>query len=419
MAPSYDVVIGYHGSDIKFVEQVAAKLEKADMSVWYKRNQDAEIQTSQCILGCKIFLPIMSELSAVDKSIQEQLSLAYISNSAIYPLAQTRFRYLSPKLSGGAKLMLAKINWCFVFNMEEFDSKLDALIGCMKNDLQNIRPGSGSNSLSEAAFSHGLTFPHGHNPDPDPEETGSDSSLSNANASTQFWDQHFQDKQQVSWAEFRGKFIDDYGKKIDEELPKMKEDKLKFIVNLIWKDVFNMEKKIAKKTYDDFCASDKPHAFFNRIQEYFVAYLSLREVLGMDSSLRISIIQSLGQFTFPAIISGLSDMLKDDDPNIRAVAAIALAHAGKDREDTVDDLIRIIEDEDRLVRESACLSLGYLRSVRAVSFVVDRWRNDPISTVREAAELALSKMNAAEAQRCMKVTQVLSSEMSALKPKPA
>ncbi|RUS85269.1 hypothetical protein EGW08_006970 [Elysia chlorotica] len=417
MAPSYDVVIGYHDSDIKFVEKVAAKLEKADMSVWYKRKQDSQIQTTQCIMGCKIYLPIMSELSAVDKAIQDELALAYISNSAIYPLAQTRFRHLAPKLNGGAKLMLAKINWCFVFNMEEFESKLDSLTECMKRDLQNARPGSSSNSLSEAAFSHGLSLPHV--PDPDAEETGSEATESNTGSSSEFWDRHFQGQPQVSWAEFRDQFLHDYGQKIDKELPDVKEDKLKFIVNLMCKDVFDMKKTITKKMYDDFCASDKPHAFFNRIREYFVAYLSLREVLSMDSSLRISTIQSLGQFRFPAIVSGLSDMLKDDDPNVRAVAAIALAHAGKDRPDTVDHLIGIIEDEDRLVRESACLSLGYLGSVRAVSYVVDRWRNDPISTVREAAELALSKMNAAEAQRCMKVTQVLSSEMSALKPKPA
>ena len=44
-------------------------------------------------------------------------------------------------------------------------------------------------------------------------------------------------------------------------------------------------------------------------------------------------------------------------------------------------------------------------------------RNDPISTVREAAELALSKIDVPEAQRCIKVTQILSTEMSALKPK--
>ncbi|GFR97334.1 hypothetical protein ElyMa_006321300 [Elysia marginata] len=416
MAHSFDVVIGYHGSDVKFVEKVAAKLEKAGLSVWYKRNQDAEKQTSEAILGCKIYLPVMSEESAVDKSIQEQLSLAYISNSAIYPLAQTRFRYLSPKLSGGAKLMLAKINWCFVFNMEEFESKLDSLIDCMNRDLQNMRPGMGSNTLSEAAFSHGLSLPHTNNSVAEDANT-IDSKPSDVDSNTKFWDRHFQGQQQISWDEFRDKFLHDYGKKIDEELPDVKEDKLKFIINLIYKDIFNMERTITKKMYDDFSASEDPHAFFARIQEYFVAYLSLREVLGMDSSLRIPTIQNLGQFSFPAIVSGLSDMLKDDDPNIRAVAAIALAHAGKDRDDTVDHLVGIIEDEDRLVRESACLSLGYLRSVRAVSYVVDRWRNDPISTVREAAELALSKMDAVEAQRCMKVTQVLSSEMSALKPK--
>ena len=35
-----------------------------------------------------------------------------------------------------------------------------------------------------------------------------------------------------------------------------------------------------------------------------------------------------GKFSFPAIISGLSNLLKDYDPNIRAVAAIALAKSG-------------------------------------------------------------------------------------------
>ncbi|GFN83834.1 hypothetical protein PoB_001034000 [Plakobranchus ocellatus] len=416
MAPSYDVVIGYHASDIKFVEKLSAKLEKSGLTVWYKKNQDEGKQTSEAILGCKIYLPVMTELSAVDKNIQEQLSLAYISNSAIYPLAQIRFRYLSPKLNGGAKLMLAKINWCFVFNMDEFDSKLDAVINCMKRDLSNMSPSSGGENLTEAAFSHGLVLTHGPNID---EMEGSSSGIGLTETNAQFWDRHFQDKQEVPWTEFRDKFRQDYGKKIDEELPDVKEDKLKFIINLIYKDIFDMEKTITRKVYDDFCVSKDPHAFFSRTQEYVVAYLSLREVLAMDSSLRIPVIQSLGQFSFPAIVAGLSDMLKDDDPNVRAVAAIALAHAGRDKQDTVDDLIGIIEDEDRLVRESACLSLGFLRSARAVSYVVDRWRNDPISTVREAAELALSKMDAVEAQRCMKVTQVLSSEMSALKPKVA
>ena len=46
---------------------------------------------------------------------------------------------------------------------------------------------------------------------------------------------------------------------------------------------------------------------------------------------------------------------------------------GKDRRDTVDKLVGLLEDEDRLVRESALLSLGSLKATRAVSHVVDRW----------------------------------------------
>ena len=35
-----------------------------------------------------------------------------------------------------------------------------------------------------------------------------------------------------------------------------------------------------------------------------------------------------GNFSFPAVVQGLTNMLKDTDPNIRAVATIALAKSG-------------------------------------------------------------------------------------------
>ena len=47
--------------------------------------------------------------------------------------------------------------------------------------------------------------------------------------------------------------------------------------------------------------------------------------------------------------------------------------AGKAHKDTVPRLVELLEDEDRLVRESACLSLGYLKSSKAVDHIVDRW----------------------------------------------
>ncbi|XP_005103448.1 uncharacterized protein LOC101857264 [Aplysia californica] len=420
----FDIVIGYNVSDLEFVQKLAEKLRSSSMSVWYTNPDGDATQTSDAILGCKIYLPVMTEESAVDKHIQEQLSLAYISNSAIYPLSRIRFRFLSPKLSGGAKLMLAKINWCFVFSMDEFEEKTDAIIKCMRRDLENMTSERGEDEhLQNAGFfsTHGVTVAFSHGLELGGDGSGFDGvipgvDLSTISGDTHFWDRHFKGETEVSWTDFRDRFLQDYGGKIKEEFSEYPEERTKFFVNLMYKDIFELSKRVRRSVYDHFCLEFEPHSFFNRLQQYVLAYMSLREVISMDSSLRIPTIQSLGQYSFPAIVSGLSDMLKDDDPNIRAVAAIALAHAGKQRPSTVDKLLGLMEDEDRLVRESACLSLGFLRSTKAVPYIVDRWRNDPISTVREAAELALSKMETSDAKRCMKVTQVLSSEMKALNP---
>ena len=50
----------------------------------------------------QVFIPILSEQSVEDKQLQEQLSLAYVSNSCIFPLGTVRHRFLAPKLNGGA-----------------------------------------------------------------------------------------------------------------------------------------------------------------------------------------------------------------------------------------------------------------------------------------------------------------------------
>ena len=80
--------------------------------------------------------------------------------------------------------------------MEEFESKLTALIDCMRKDLQNIGPKLGPTTLSEAAFSHGLPLSHIAD-----ELTSVDahpgSGLSDINTNTHFWDRHFQGRQQV------------------------------------------------------------------------------------------------------------------------------------------------------------------------------------------------------------------------------
>ncbi|KAK7087902.1 uncharacterized protein [Littorina saxatilis] len=423
-----DVVIGYNVSDSEFVKQLAGTLRDEGYTVWYADpNSDSSSMGSktQAILACKVFIPVMSHESVEDKQLQEQLSLAYVSNSCIFPIGTTRHRFLAPKLSGGAKLILAKINWCFVLKSEDYNKNISNLIKCMELDMKRLRDNPNPSSSGSTITTHGVSINLTHGLDLGGSDGYEGSTTPDAGPLSQsmekytpYWERHFKGRSSVPWLEFRNKFFEDYGHLIDEEYHEKAEERKKMIANLMYKDIFRCSPMIEHSAFEAFCSLRKgsPHRFFHCVQDYLLAYMSLREIISMDSSLRITTIQSLGKFQFPAIVTGLAELLTDSDANIRAVAAIALAKAGKGQSSTVQKLVSLLEDEDRLVRESACLSLGYMQAVDAVDAIVDRWRNDPISTVREAAELALSKMNVPAAQRCIKVTQILSSEMSALKP---
>lgn len=77
-----------------------------------------------------------------------------------------------------------------------------------------------------------------------------------------------------------------------------------------------------------------------------------------------------------------------------------------------------LDHPDRLVRESGCLALGRLKSQKSVPKLVQKWRNDVISTVREAAQIAINQIGGDDAEQAMHVTKILSEEISLLKRSP-
>ena len=73
------------------------------------------------------------------------------------------------------------------------------------------------------------------------------------------------------------------------------------------------------------------------------------------------------------MIEALITLLSDQDPNVRAVAAISLGRTGTKEEYVFDELIKLLEDKDRIVRQSACLSLGHLKSIKAIPHIGNIW----------------------------------------------
>ena len=58
---------------------------------------------------------------------------------------------------------------------------------------------------------------------------------------------------------------------------------------------------------------------------------------------------------------------------MRAVAAISLGRTGHCEEFIIDALINLLKDNDRIVRQSACLSLGTLKAVKAIPAIGNIW----------------------------------------------
>ena len=87
--------------------------------------------------------------------------------------------------------MLAKINWCFVFNMDEFDEKTDNLINLMKKDLVDHV------TARDIYTTHGVSYSLNKETD---EETDSRQSIdvSSLEGDTHFWDRHFKGQTEVS-----------------------------------------------------------------------------------------------------------------------------------------------------------------------------------------------------------------------------
>ena len=140
----------------------------------------------------------------------------------------------------------------------------------------------------------------------------------------------------------------------------------------------------------------------------------IQEVFNAQSSVRYDSIQNLSKIKNKRVITALCKLLRDNDPNIRAVACISLSYTGNSNPSTIDKVEKLLKDDDRLVRESACVTLGKFQCAESVPALLNAWRNDMISDVRAAALRALQIIDTPEAAEGMKVVKTLQEEINKL-----
>lgn len=287
-----------------------------------------------------------------------------------------------------------------------------------------------------------------------------------------FWDVQFSERESVRTTELVEAFIEKYGHRLANhvsELLRQREERKKrektsspffsysplttptspspskeekqpeknlvedWLRHLLTKDLFGKAETIERKTYDAICVArhhhqrdsltDRPAAndnFYRRVKEFGMGKLAMLNVFNMDSSVRLVAIQNLGQYQTPEIVAGLVELLNDNDPNIRTVATLALGRCKSSPEvitlhRIVAHLLKRISDPDRLVRQATCISLGHIRAGEAVKSLVQVWRNEPISDVRDAAFAALERMEGEDAKVAIDMTKRLEEEVGGLR----
>ncbi|KAA3656233.1 MAG: TIR domain-containing protein [Chloroflexi bacterium] len=128
---------------------------------------------------------------------------------------------------------------------------------------------------------------------------------------------------------------------------------------------------------------------------------ALIKALGdQDSDVRYFAARSLGQLQIETAQRPLIRLLEqDDDPDVRASAAVALGCL--DDPNAIGALVEQLNHPDRFVRAGVLDALGQLKATSTVNQIIHIMRNDPISDVRAAAQNALCAIGGQRAEHAL------------------
>lgn len=412
----YEVMLSYDAEDATVASKLKDMIGKKGIHAWTADSEatagtDIFNAIGRIIVDCKIFVFIMSDSSVASKLCQDQLALAYVSKKNIFPVQLNEREDLLANMDNGMKLQLAGFEWFSLNNDLESESKefVDRVCEEVQSEIEQEKAeGSKKDARKAAKRQKALT--------------NLNSSLSKTKISrlhledaSTYWSQSFGKETTISWEKFRSKILSDFKDDFEETFG---EKDTEWLLSILHREMMvdSSENMLKKDKYLEFCSvHDVIHPLWLRVQEQARESYAMREVFSMDSSVRVQAIENLGKYKSATVIQALIDLLTDSDVNIQAVAIISLARTGSNDITTIVNLKKCLKSKDRVVREAACLALGHVKATQAVENLVNLWRNDIISNVREAALVALKNIGGQKASEAIRVTTVLEKEIRALK----
>ncbi|XP_061197568.1 uncharacterized protein LOC133205720 [Saccostrea echinata] len=412
-----EVMLSYDQEDTEVVKKLKDMISKKGIHAWMADTDvtagtDIFNAIGRIIVDCKIFVFIMSTASVSSKLCQDQLALAYVSKKNIYPVQLNERDDLLNHMDNGMKLQLAGFEWFSLCNNFESESKevVDKVCEEIQSELE-AEKADGSKQDLRKSLKRQKTLT---NLNKSFQSKTKMSRLYLEDAST-YWNECFGKETIIDWEKFRNQLLKDFKEDFEETFG---EKDTEWLLSILRREMLieTGDMMLNRENYLAFCTlDDVVHPLWFRIQEQARESYAMREVFSMDSSVRVQAIENLGKYKSATVIEALLDLLTDNDVNIQAVAIISLARTGSNDIKTIVNLKKCLKSKDRVVREAACLALGHVKATQAVEALVNLWRNDIISNVREAALVALKNIGGEKAEEAIRVTTVLEREIRALK----
>lgn len=369
-------------------------------------------EAAKALVECRIYVGLLSHASVADKFFCDRMSLAYISNKSIQPVGLGSPSDLKKSMDPGLKLIILSINWMRIREPNEMTQQFVDLAEHVSEELRIFK------EEDEEALMEDADNPH--------QTLSLRRRLLNAKEHNEptFWQLHIgSDTKSAPCETFANAFFDAFAAEIDRDFgPEWQ----KWLRNLLI-DHLLQSQVVLQNTYESIITGKElptgtlsSKELYEHFRDYAIATDAMHHVLDLESSVRLTVIRNVSRFQTPFMISRLVSMLKESDPNVRAVAALAL---GKSQNKVMEPrviaaLLTLLDSKlstDRLVRESTILALGHLRAHASVKKLTHLWRNDPIRDVREAADLALSKIGGDEVAQLRSVTEKMSEEVAFLR----
>ncbi|XP_025089719.1 uncharacterized protein LOC112561431 [Pomacea canaliculata] len=347
-------------------------------------------ETGEATIDAKVFVCLLNEEFLRSKTCRHQVALAYLSDSAIFPLILKPRESLLALVDPDLKLLLASYKWRSLSEGGVADNDISMItddIKALLDSLQVLPLGGDNGPVDENSSQQAAQ---------DVSSEGEKHQLKK-HSSIRF-------RQQNIVVE-------------DDQCRQMKAGGV--LDNSIWRHRprgLDAVKHVHKDHLTRFCCVDgEVVALWSRMEEKVREKFALKEVFCVESTVRVAAMRNVDKFCSPGVVDGLRDLLSDPEYSTRAAAAISLARVKADDLLTMSHIVRMLSDEDRLIREVGCLALGRLKSRLALKKLMYMWRNDAISNVREAACWALHQIGGQEVEDIFRVIKDLEHELRMLR----